>query len=175
MKNKYVTSFLIALLIGTPAIAKEFSTNRVDSKQDWSVFVENNPSQCWIVSAPSKTKATRNGKTVSVTRSEIQLFALFEPSQKVYGQISFTSGYPFKPGSTVRVSVGASEHLMSQIEGEWSWPKDLKTNDEIIKSLKRGVKAIIIGTSKKGTRTQDTFSLLGFSAALEEAQKRCGT
>ncbi|MAS82213.1 MAG: hypothetical protein CMF45_05955 [Legionellales bacterium] len=175
MKNKFIIATIITILVGSPTMAKTYSTNRVDSKQDWSIFVENNPSQCWIVSAPSKTKATRNGKTVDVKRSEIQLFALFEPAQKVYGQISFTGGYPFKQGSTVRVSVGASEHILSQTDGEWAWPKDIKKNEELIKSLKRGVKALVFGTSKKGTRTQDTFSLLGFSAALEEAQKRCGT
>ena len=175
MKNKFIIITIITIFFSSPSLAKTYSTNRVDSKQDWSIFVEDNPSQCRIVSAPSKTKATRNGKTVKVKRSEIQLFALFEPSQKVYGQVSFTGGYPFKLGSTVRVTVGASEHILSQTDGEWAWPKDVKKNDELIKSLKRGVKALVFGTSKKGTRTQDTFSLLGFSAALEEAQKRCGT
>jgi len=41
--------------------------------------------------------------------------------------------------------------------------------------LRRGVKALVSGVSSKGTRTKDTFSLLGFSAAFAEAQKRCGT
>ena len=92
MKKHIIILTLMTVLFCTPAISKTFSTNRVDSKEDWSVFMENNPSQCWIVSAPSRTKATRNGKSVKVNRSEIQLFALFEPSQSIYGQISFTSG-----------------------------------------------------------------------------------
>ena len=175
MKNKFIIITILTILFGSTSLANTYSTNRVDSKQDWSIFVESNPTQCWIVSAPSKTKATRNGKKVEVKRSEIQLFALFEPAQNVFGQVSFTGGYPFKRGSIVRVTVGASEHILSQTDGEWAWPKDLKENEELIKSLKRGVKALVFGTSKKGTRTQDTFSLLGFSAALEEAQKRCGT
>ena len=174
MKN-FIIVTIITILVSSPTMAKTYSTNRVDSKQDWSIFVENNPSQCWVVSAPSKTKATRNGKEIKVNRSEIQLFALFEPSQKVYAQVSFTGGYPFKQGSIVRLTVGASEHILSQTDGEWAWPKDVKQNEELIKSLKRGVKALVFGTSKRGTRTQDTFSLLGFSAALKEAQKRCGT
>ena len=109
MKKHIIILTLMTVLFCTPAISKTFSTNRVDSKEDWSVFMENNPSQCWIVSAPSRTKATRNGKSIKVIRSEIQLFALFEPSQSIYGQISFTSGYPFKNGSAVTVSIGSSE------------------------------------------------------------------
>ena len=92
MKN-FIIVTIITILVSSPTMAKTYSTNRVDSKQDWSIFVENNPSQCWVVSAPSKTKATRNGKEIKVNRSEIQLFALFEPSQKVYAQVSFTGGF----------------------------------------------------------------------------------
>ena len=85
MKN-FIIVTIITILVSSPTMAKTYSTNRVDSKQDWSIFVEDNPSQCWIVSAPSKTKATRNGKTVKVKRSEIQLFALFEPYKKFMGR-----------------------------------------------------------------------------------------
>ena len=57
MKRYFSVLTVITILFGVPAISKTFSTNRVDSKQDWSVFIENNPTQCWIVSAPSRTKA----------------------------------------------------------------------------------------------------------------------
>ena len=61
MKRYFSVLTVITILFGVPAISKTFSTNRVDSKQDWSVFIENNPTQCWIVSAPSRTKAYKNG------------------------------------------------------------------------------------------------------------------
>ena len=67
MKKHIIILTLMTVLFCTPAISKTFSTNRVDSKEDWSVFMENNPSQCWIVSAPSRTKATRNGKSVKIS------------------------------------------------------------------------------------------------------------
>ena len=175
MKRYFSVLTVITILFGVPAISKTFSTNRVDSKQDWSVFIENNPTQCWIVSAPSRTKAYRNGKSVKVKRSEIQLFALFEPAKNIYGQISFTSGYPFKSGSSVKVSIGSSEHILSKTDGEWAWPKYSRENEELLNSLRRGAKALVSGVSSKGTTTKDTFSLLGFSAAFGEAQKRCGT
>jgi len=73
------------------------------------------------------------------------------------------------------VSIGSSEHMLSQTDGEWAWPKSSEENEAILKSLRRGVKALVSGISSKGTRTKDTFSLLGFSAAFAEAQKRCGT
>jgi len=39
--------------------------------------------------------------------------------------------------------------------------------------MKAGSSAIVTGRSARGTVTKDTFSLLGFTAALEEAATRC--
>ena len=39
--------------------------------------------------------------------------------------------------------------------------------------MKIGVKAVITGISKRGTQTKDTISLIGFTAALQDAEKRC--
>jgi hypothetical protein len=32
---------------------------------------------------------------------------------------------------------------------------------------------VVTGVSSRGTTTKDTFSLLGFTAALDEAERRC--
>ena len=39
--------------------------------------------------------------------------------------------------------------------------------------MKRGADAVLTARSSRGTITKDTFSLLGFTAAVEDAQKRC--
>jgi len=44
----------------------------------------------------------------------------------------------------------------------------------MVTAMKRGASAIITGVSGRGTVTKDTFSLLGFTAAVEDAEKRCG-
>ena len=59
------------------------------------------------------------------------------------------------------------------VDGEWAWPASADEDSKIITSLKRGAAATLTGVSSRGTKTDDTFSLLGFTAALEEAQKRC--
>jgi hypothetical protein len=40
--------------------------------------------------------------------------------------------------------------------------------------MKRGAEAVVTGVSGRGTTTIDTFSLLGFTAAIEDAETRCG-
>ena len=39
--------------------------------------------------------------------------------------------------------------------------------------MKRGKEAVLTARSARGTQTKDTFSLLGFTAALDDARKRC--
>ncbi|MEX0339706.1 MAG: invasion associated locus B family protein, partial [Arenibacterium sp.] len=46
---------------------------------------------------------------------------------------------------------------------------------KIITAMKRGASAILTARSSRGTQTKDTFSLLGFTAALEDAETRCSS
>lgn len=156
------------------AFAQEQSTNRVAAKTDWSIFVEDNPKECWGVSSPKETVNTRDGNVVAVRRGEVLLFTFYRPSAEVKGQVTFTGGYPFAPGSTVNLNISGTEFELFT-EGEWAWPATPADDAKIITAMKRGAQAVATGRSGKGTVTKDTFSLLGFSAALEEAETRCGS
>lgn len=163
----------LALATATGAAAQEVSTNRVAAKTDWSVFVEDDPNECWSVSAPKETVNTRDGRVVAVRRSDILLFVFYRPGDKVKGQVTFTGGYPFAEGSTVTLNIGDSQFELFT-EGEWAWPASEAEDTKIITAMKRGAQATLSARSSRGTKTKDTFSLLGFTAAVEDAQKRCG-
>ncbi|MFC6688564.1 invasion associated locus B family protein [Jhaorihella thermophila] len=154
------------------AAAQEKSSNRVAAKTDWSVFVEENPKECWAVSAPKKTVNTRNGRVVAVRRGDILLFVFYRPEAKVKGQVTFTGGYPFAKGSTVNLDIGGTEFELFT-DGEWAWPATSADDAKIIAAMKRGTNAVLTARSQRGTQTKDTFSLLGFTAAVEDAEKRC--
>lgn len=166
-----VAGMCIAAFAGS-AIAQEQSTNRVAAKTDWSIFVESDPKECWGVSSPKETINTKEGRVVAVRRGDILLFVFYRPSAEVKGQVTFTGGYPFASGSTVNLNVGGTEFELFT-EGEWAWPATTADDAKIITAMKRGAKAVLTGRSGKGTVTKDSFSLLGFTAALEDAEKRC--
>jgi hypothetical protein len=153
-----------------PAAAQE-STNRVAANTDWSVFVEESPKECWGVSAPKETVNTKDGQPVSVRRGDILLFVTFRPGT-AEGEVSFTGGYPFAPGSTVDLDISGSKFELF-IDGEWAWSASKDDDAKIVTALKGGSSAVLAARSGKGTQTKDTFSLLGVSAALDEAAKRC--
>ena len=169
---RLIAGLCLAGVAATTAIAQEKSTNRVAAETDWSVFVDSNPRECWSVSAPKKTVNTRDGRVVAVRRGDILLFVSFRPGEKVKGQVSFTGGYPFAEGSTVDLNIDGTRFEMFT-KGEWAWAKNSDEDAKIIAAMKRGKQAVLTARSKRGTQTRDTFSLLGFTAAVEDAEKRC--
>lgn len=168
---RWIAGLCLAAL-ATAAGAQQESTNRVAANTDWSVFVESDPTECWGVSAPKETVNTRDGRVVAVRRGEILLFVFYRPGAEVQGQVTFTGGYPFAPGSTVNMRIGdASFELFT--DGEWAWPASASDDAAIVAAMKRGASAVLTARSARGTQTQDTFSLLGFTAAVEDAEARC--
>ncbi|GGH28096.1 hypothetical protein SAMN05444007_104187 [Cribrihabitans marinus] len=175
MRLKLVRAIAGLCLVGlaSAAASQEQSSNRVAANVAWSVFEGENPRECWIVAAPEKTVNTRDGRVVAVRRGDILLMVFFRPKADVQGQVTFTGGYPFAEGSTVNVNVGGTEFELFT-EGEWAWPATEADDAKIITALKRGTDAVLTARSSRGTQTQDTFSLLGFTASFEDAEKRCG-
>ncbi|OYX42461.1 MAG: hypothetical protein B7Z02_12200 [Rhodobacterales bacterium 32-67-9] len=163
-------AFLLALTTATGAAA-QVSTNRVAANTDWSVFVEENPKECWGVSAPKETVNTKDGQSVSVRRGDILLFVTYRPGS-AEGEVSFTGGYPFAGGSIVALDIGGTTFELFT-DGEWAWSGSKEDDAKIVAALKAGASAILTARSGRGTETRDTFSLLGVSAALDEAAKRC--
>ncbi|WP_099826769.1 invasion associated locus B family protein [Oceaniglobus indicus] len=154
------------------ASAQSESTNRVAVETAWAVFVEKDPTECWGVSSPKQTVNTRDGRVVAVRRGDILLFVSFRPGSGTTGEVSFTGGYPFADGSTVSMDIGGTKFDLFT-DGDWAWPASDEDDAKIVAALKRGSEAVLTARSSRGTQTQDTFSLFGFTAAMDEAAKRC--
>lgn len=171
LQGRGLAAAIVALACAGTVWAQE-SSNRVAANSNWSVFVEAEPKECWSVSAPKETVNTKDGQVVAVRRSDILLFVSYRPASGIKGEVSFTGGYPFADGSTVSLVVeGTSFDLFT--EGEWGWSASPEEDAKIIAALRAGGSAVLTARSARGTQTQDTFALDGFSAALDEAASRC--
>jgi hypothetical protein len=166
--------FGVAMLAAGPALAQS-AAERVAAHTDWSVFVAGSPKECYIVSPPTSSTARRDGESVEVDRGDIRLFVAFRPGEGVSNEVSFTSGYPIQEDSTVRLEVGGQTFNLGPGDGdanEWAWtnPAD---DARAVSALRGGSSATVTGTSTRGTTTVDTFSLMGFTAAVQDAEARC--
>ncbi|MXX89272.1 MAG: hypothetical protein F4213_03690 [Boseongicola sp. SB0677_bin_26] len=147
---------------------------RVAESSDWQVFEGTDPKACWAVTAPKKTVNTRGGREVTVRRGDILLFVTYQPARDVAGEVSFTGGYPFAKGSTATLEIdGATFELFT--DGEYAWPATPAEDRKIVTAMKRGADAVVTARSTRGTQTKDTFSLIGATAMIEDAEKRCGS
>ncbi|MAQ85976.1 invasion associated locus B family protein [Psychromarinibacter halotolerans] len=164
---------LCAAILMTPlSVDAQESRNRVAAHTDWSVFEAQDPAQCWSVSSPKETVNTRDGRVVAVRRGDILLFVSYIPNSNVAGQVSFTGGYPFAEGSTVTLQIGDDSFELFT-RGEMAWAKDPAEDGRIVEAMKGGAEAVLTARSSRGTQTEDTFSLFGFTAAVDEAAQRC--
>ncbi|WP_151718835.1 invasion associated locus B family protein [Gemmobacter serpentinus] len=164
----------LAVIAATTGAIAQDSTNQVAVMSDWSVFTDpptGTPKECWAVTKQKTSEATRDGKPVSASRSDILLFVTFR-SGGGRGEVSYTGGYPFRNGSTVNVNIDGTAHDLFT-EGEFAWTSGGDQDAQIVAALKKGSTAIVTGVSGRGTQTKDTISLRGVTAAIDDAAKRC--
>lgn len=123
---------------------------------------------CWVVSEPTKWQASRK----NVRRGDIYLAVSFRPGDGVAEEVNFHAGYPLKERSRVAVQVGGRSHEMPTYR-ENAWGANPNEDSVLVMAFKKGRYAVVRGVSSRGTRTTDTFSLIGFTAALERARRAC--
>lgn len=122
---------------------------------------------CYAGSRPSK----KEGKVPG--RRDAYLLVTNRPGQKAAGEISLSSGYPFKDGSDAVASVGDKKFKMFT-RGDNAWTYDAQADKAMLGALKSGKQIVVKGTAKTGQLTTDTYSLGGFPKALAAIDKACG-
>ncbi|TVQ55207.1 MAG: hypothetical protein EA355_10340 [Rhodobacteraceae bacterium] len=163
---------LAALALAAPAAAQTYE--RVGAQQAWSVYQRGSGAsrECWIASTPTRWVARRGGRTVQVNRGDIFLSVAIRPGDNVRGEVSMITGYTYAPGEPVRVEIGSDTFTLVSREG-FAWSQDADADARLVDAMRRGVDATVTGVSNRGTTTVDTFSLLGFTAALSDAESLC--
>ena len=160
---------IVATAAGAQATFESVATQR-----DWFVFEAGTGREkvCWIVSKPKGWTARRGNQTVQVNRGDVYLMVSNRPAANVRNEVSTVIGYTFRQGSEVRVDIG-SDRFTLFTDDDKAWAEDAAADAKLIEAMKRGTEAVLTGVSSRGTTTIDTYSLLGFTAALEDAAARC--
>jgi invasion protein IalB len=173
MKTTRLIPLACALLIGaggavaqTPSPASGF----IDNFDDWSAFSEkeNGKPLCYMASLPKKAEGA-TGK-----RGDAYMMVTHRPAEKTTGEVSVRAGYTYKEGTEVEVRVGGGQPIMLFTDQGFAWTREAKTDQALIAAMKAGASLTVKGTSSRGTQTTDTYSLKGFTAALETINKACG-
>ena len=172
--NRYLRAMAAGVIASVAIAGTAMAQKRVDAVKDWSIFEAGDGAQkvCWIVSQPTKKTARRDGRDVDVKRGDIFLMVAVRKADKAKNEVSYLSGYPFKKGSKVKVSIGSKNYDLFT-DGENAWTRSADEDNQLTAAFRRGSKATVQGVSGRGTTTVDTFSLSGFTAALKQASSLC--
>ncbi|MDD3444887.1 MAG: invasion associated locus B family protein [Zavarzinia sp.] len=135
----------------------------------WQAFKtkQNGKDVCFVSSKPT-TSEPKN-----VKRGDIFILISYFQDGSVKNQVQILIGYPFKTGSTAQLTIDGKKKFELFTDGENAWARKTETDNDIVAAMKRGAKAVITGTSQRGTETTDTFSLKGISAAIDAVMKAC--
>lgn len=161
-----LAAFLLLLVAAPAAVAEDDALGRF---RDWyaATFVEDGARICYVVSQPvaSEGDYTRRGPTyVQVTRH----------AGGGGDVVSIEAGYPYEPGSEVEAQIDDGDAHALFTDGETAWAYDDDGDRALVAAMAGGLGLVVRGTSQRGTRTTDRYSLLGFSAARAAAAEACG-
>lgn len=146
-----------------------------ETHRDWSVFVDGAGARkyCYAATVPVSTKAFRGGSEVdNITRGQAYLLVARFPSDRIDNEISVRLGYPADDNKQLTLSIGGASFKL-YAEGEELWLSSPDDDSAVIAAMRRGSKAVVTATSKRGTRVVDDYSLLGFTASLSAVARAC--
>jgi len=160
---------VLSLLIGVSAHAAEPQAQQLQVSRSWTSYMYNEGSAkvCFMASKPTRTLPA------GARRGDIYAMITHRPAQNSKGVVSFVAGYTFKSGSEVQLTIG-NQRFALFTEGDTAWARDDATDRAILQAIKTGSSMTVEGTSARGTKTTDTYSLAGSSGALESINKTCG-
>ncbi len=150
-----------------------FNTNAAEQKLigeygDWLAYYyrDNAGPVCYMASTPKKDE----GKYTK--RGDIYVVVTHRPNEKSFDVVNINAGYKYKPASETELKIGAKTFKLF-VNGDKAWTTSSKDDKEIVAAMKRGSRMIVNGTSFKGTKTKDTYSLNGFTSAYKAISNKC--
>lgn len=158
----------VTLTLVFPALAAD-DAKALGTFRDWTSYqyVENGKPVCFMASKPTRSLPA------TARRGEIYGMVTHRPGDNQNGVFSVVAGYSFRPNSDVTVTIGRQTFSLFT-QGDTAWAKDATADRAIMQAIKTGSSMTVVGTSARGTKTTDTYSLAGTGAALEAINKACG-
>ena len=155
-KVTYILIFIFSIISNVFAHELSFKHDH----GEWS-FKKVNGNACSIFQIPLTEKG-------DYTQRGTVLFYVFKDDSAEYVRVD--AGYPYDSNKYVKVAIdGNNYQFFGENDSAWS----MKDDRIIIDAMKAGKGMTVVGHSKRGTKTTDTYTLIGFTKAYEALQNDC--
>ena len=156
MKNLYLILFTIFVVLPIKGYSLE--------KGKWS-FVKDD-TWCYIGSLPLKSDLPDTKKR---GENYILVYKLIGSDENI---IQVEAGYDYNLNSDILVKIDQAEYgfYTTEDSSDTAWTNN---DSEVIYAMKMGLELILNGESSRGTITNDTYTLKGFTAAFNKLNEDC--
>ena len=156
MKNFLIFLIFFCILFSNTAYALE--------KGRWS-FVKNDE-YCYIGSIPIETDLSKEKKRGD---TYILVYKMVGNKNSV---IQIEAGYNYKLNKDILIKIDNTnyEFYTTKDVSDSAWTND---DTKVIFAMKKGLKLVITGESSRGTVTNDTYTLKGFTSAFNQLAEDC--
>lgn len=165
--TRLALSLLFGLLLATPAFAED--PKAIGAYRSWNgyTYTDGSKQVCFMATKPTRTLPA------GATRGDIYAMITHRPAENSTGVVSIVTGYTYKANSDVQVTIGTQKFSLFT-DGDTAWARDDATDRALVAAIKGGSSMTVVGTSSRGTKTTDTYSLSGSSAAYQAISQQCG-
>lgn len=156
-------AFAVIATVLVPALsgaAMAQSVKLLGEFRDWTAYTatESTGPVCFALSKPTEVSPSPDDFT------EAWLYLTNRPSESVRNELNLVAGFMFAPDTPATATVsGQTFELFTDKDA--AWLLDPNQNDNLAGALRAGSSVVIEGTSDKGIRIVETFSLSGATAA----------
>jgi hypothetical protein len=156
-------AFAVIATVLVPALsgaAMAQSVKLLGEFRDWTAYTatESTGPVCFALSKPTEVSPSPDEFT------EAWLYLTNRPSESVRNELNLVAGFMFAPDTPATATVsGQTFELFTDKDA--AWLLDPNQNDNLAGALRAGSSVVIEGTSDKGIRIVETFSLSGATAA----------
>ena len=160
--------FFLGIFIFSINYASAEELKKIGKFKDWEVMTVLNDSGkvCFAQSKPVLQSPKKKNR-------EARLFVTFRPTDKVFDEISTTSGYEYNLQNSIYAKSGKRKYKFDIAQENFAWIAENKIEKKMIKTMKKGSRIMVTGYNEKGSQTIDHYSLLGFTKAYNLAKKSC--
>jgi hypothetical protein len=153
-----VAVLFLSLALAGPAAGQ--SVRLIGDYRDWSAYSasEGAGALCFAMSKPTQVTPIPDGYT------EGYLYLTNRPGEGIRNEFNLVAGFNFAPDSQATVTVGGQSYELFT-ENDAAWLLDPARGDSLATAIRAGSTLTVDGTSDRGIRVTQVFSLSGATAA----------
>ena len=164
-------TFAIAALLATALqapMAQAQGTSVVNTHDSWTVYShKGDPADiCFITSQPRETKPA------DVRRDRAYFYVSSWVKDGIRAQVSVLLGYDLENDAKVDITIGNRKFELFAKDDK-AFVSNATEELQLIDAMKRGNVMTVSAEMKDGTRTEDKYSLIGVTAAINGLSGGC--